>query len=478
MDFETLEALRQRTPAWRLLRADNAALVLSFLGQHFVEENRGATSATDVAAALDEHLYALNTDPAEPRFPKAPLAYLEDWSAPDAGWLRRFYPATSEEVHYEVTPDFEKANTWVESLRSRPFVGTESRLHTVVDLLRQIVHGTQTDPKLRLAELRRRRDEIDAEIAAVEGGDVPVMDATGVRDRYQQLSVTARELLSDFREVEENFRSLDRSARERIATWEGSKGELLSGLVGSRADIAGSDQGRSFQAFYDFLLSDTRYDELAELLAQASSLDAVETDGRLRSIHHEWSEAAERAQRTVRHISEQLRRFLDDQVWVENRRVLDLVRTVETAALAVRATPPDFGLALDEPGVAIALPFERPLFDARPASTVESLLPPEPAEELDTEALFTQDFVDPTRLIEQVRTVVPPRSSVLLDDLVGLFPIEQGAAEIVGYLALHDDEILVELDETGETLLDYHPPGAEQHQTRRARLPRATVRRR
>ena len=26
MDFETLDALRQRNPAWRLLRADNAAL--------------------------------------------------------------------------------------------------------------------------------------------------------------------------------------------------------------------------------------------------------------------------------------------------------------------------------------------------------------------------------------------------------------------------------------------------------------------
>ena len=87
-----------------------------------------------------------------------------------------------------------------------------------------------------------------------------------MRDRYQQFTTTARELLSDFREVEENFRRLDRAARERIATWDGAKGELLNELVGSRSEITNSDQGHSFQAFYDFLLSASRQQELTDLL--------------------------------------------------------------------------------------------------------------------------------------------------------------------------------------------------------------------
>ena len=101
--------------------------------------------------------------------------------------------------------------------------------------------------------------------------------------------------------------------------------------MGSRSQITSSDQGHSFQAFYEFLLSDARQEELTERLRQVVGLDAVEVDPRMRGIHHDWSEAAERAQRTVRQISEQLRRFLDDQVWMENRRVLDLVREVEAA---------------------------------------------------------------------------------------------------------------------------------------------------
>lgn len=480
MDYTAIEALRQHHAAWRLLRAGNATLILSFLGDYFVESNRGASAVSEVAAALDDQLYALNAelaaDDGTARFPKEPRSYLEDWSAAEAGFLRRFYPPGDDEVHYEVTPAFEKAYAWVTSLQGRSFVGTESRLHTVVELLRQIVRGTESDPDVRLADLRRRRDEIDAEIAAVESGEVAVLDPTGVRDRYQQLSATARELLADFREVEENFRRLDRSAREQIASWDGAKGQLLGDLVGARSQITGSDQGRSFQAFYEFLLSGDRQEELGRLLAQVSALEAIQADSRLRTIHHDWSEAAERAQRTVRQISEQLRRFLDDQVWLENRRVVDLVRAVESAALDVRTNPPCLGLEVDEPGLEIVLPFDRPLYTPPVAAEVESVIPVDD-DQVDTDLLFSQTFVDQTRLIENIRAVLPQRSSALLSDIIELYPIEQGAAEIVGYLALDDEGVVVEMDEDDETLLEFTDP-ADPELTKRARLPKVTVTRR
>jgi Protein of unknown function (DUF3375) len=53
------------------------------------------------------------------RYPKEPRAYLEDWAAADAAYLRRFYPPGDDEVHYEVTPAFEKACAWVMTLKGR-----------------------------------------------------------------------------------------------------------------------------------------------------------------------------------------------------------------------------------------------------------------------------------------------------------------------------------------------------------------------
>nr|WP_050815307.1 DUF3375 family protein [Dietzia alimentaria] len=73
----------------------------------------------------------------------------------------------------------------------------------------------------------------------------------------------------------------------------------------------------------------------------------------MRTVHHGWAEAAERTQQTVRNISEQLRRFTDDQVWLENRRVLDRVRQNETSAMQVREGElPDPGLELEETRIA------------------------------------------------------------------------------------------------------------------------------
>ena len=82
--------------------------------------------------------------------------------------------------------------------------------------------------------------------------------------------------------------------------------------------------------------------------------------------------------------------------------------------------------------------------DARPAARVESLLDPDADDEADVTALFSQTFVDQARLADNIRAAVPERGSALLDDIVRVYPVEQGAAEIVGYLALAADDLEVD----------------------------------
>jgi len=145
-------------------------------------------------------------------------------------------------------------------------------------LLRQIAQGTESDPAKRLDQLERRKQDI-AQLR--EDPQAGLLDRTAVRERYQQFAATARDLLADFRQVEENFRALDRSARERIATWQGSKGELLAELVHGRSMIDSSDQGRSFQAFYDLLLSTSGQEELSMLLERLTGIVELGADRRL-----------------------------------------------------------------------------------------------------------------------------------------------------------------------------------------------------
>lgn len=450
MNHDDVEALRRDNAAWRLLRADSAPLVLSFLGRVFVEQNVRVIGEAELVSLLDDTLYELNSGHVPPRYPRAPKAYLDAWSAPEAGWLRKYYTPGSDEPQYDATPSVEKAVGWVAALRGRSFVGTESRLNTVFELLRQLAHGTESDPDVRLADLEARRAALDAEIAQVRQGIVPVLDAGAQRDRYQQFAAMAAELLSDFREVEDNFRGLDRDLRERITGWDGAKGELLDQVVGSRDAIAESDQGRSFHAFYDFLLSRERQDEFTDLVTKVQSLDAVSAvaggDRRMRRIHYDWLDAGERTQATVRVLSEHLRRFLDDQVWLENRRVMDLLRSIEGHALAVRDLGPDLEMTIGGVSVDIAMPMERPLFRPQSVAKIDSENVIAGSVDFDTSRLFDQVHVDPERLAAGVREALLHESQVSLADLVAAHPLDQGLAELVTYLSLDDPRFAQVLD--------------------------------
>jgi Protein of unknown function (DUF3375) len=476
LDYDEVSWLRGHSPAWRLLRADNSPLILSFLYRVFVEGNAGSIAATELASRLDDELYALNerfADEGPPHYPKSAKAYLDDWASPEVGWLRKFYPRDSDEPYFDSTPAVEKALQWVQGLSERFFVGTESRLNTVFLLLRQIVHGTDADPDSRVAQLMAQRRAIDDEIARVQAGDFELLDASAVRDRYQQLSVTARELLADFREVEANFRRLDRQLREKIAGWQGGKGELLDDVLGSRESISGSDEGRSFQAFYDFLLSQSRQEELAALLNAVHGLEAItHADPRLGKIHYDWLDAAGRTQATVRQLSEQLRRFLDDQVWFENRRVMDVLRSIEGHALALREEHRvPVTTEIDGAAPVIRLPMERPLYSPVRKARIDSDAVADADEEADPTMLFDQVYVDREVLREGVLRALRHVAQVGLADLIADRPLERGLAELITYMSLQDDVVRVVFDEAHREQVSWQDPDG---QPRQATLPRVT----
>jgi flagellar motility protein MotE (MotC chaperone) len=458
VDYRTLNSLRQKHPAWRLLTADYAPLIVSFLHYTFVAPNVRTLAQPELASRLDDYLYSLRTDLGEDAFPKEAASYLESWAADEHAWLRKYYPPDSDVPHFDITPATEKAIDWLASFSQRQFVGTESRLMTIFELLRQLVEGTEKNPWARIAELERRKNEIDSEIDRIRKGHPYQLDATRIKERFLQIALTARGLLSDFREVEQNFRDLDRAVRERIATWEGGKGVLLEEIFGDRDAIVDSDQGKSFRAFWDFLMSPARQEELTELLSKIFGLEpvkALQPDRRLLRVHYDWLQAGEVAQRTVAKLSEQLRRYLDDKAWLENRRIMQLIREIEQTALSIRDRPPDVRIIeLDDLAPDINLTMDRPLFEPplRPQIEEEALAG---EEDVPYDALFSNVYVDKARLVANIRHALQIRSQISLDELVKLHPLEQGLAELVTYFSLAAENGDAIIDDTQRQTLTW-----------------------
>lgn len=477
VDYTTLETLRAHHPAWRLLASPHAPLVASFLHRVFVGPNVRVLDAGTLTEALEDELFALRQTRGDDAYPQSAMHYLNDWASPDKGWLRKFYASGSDEPQFDLTPATEKALTWLNTLTQRSFVGTESRLRTLFDLLRQMREGSDADQVRRLDELQRRRNEIDAEIQRVQAGELPLLDETAIKDRFQQFTQLARELLSDFREVEHNFRQLDRRVRERIALWEGAKGDLLEDVMGQRDAITDSDQGRSFRAFWDFLMSPQRQEELSELLEYVLGLDTVETlkpDTRLQRIHYDWLEAGEHTQRTVAQLSHQLRRFLDDQAWLENRRIMEVLHDIEVKALGLRETAPT-GAIIDiiEPGADIHLPLERPLYSPSQRPSIAVTVLDDSGIDIDASALYDQMRIDQAGLERNIRQALMQQNQITLRELTASYPLTQGLAELLTYLQLGSEDFSAQVDESiSETILWESRAPSGSGVIRQARLPR------
>ncbi|QNE13864.1 DUF3375 domain-containing protein [Pseudarthrobacter sp. NBSH8] len=454
MDFYAINALRENHAGWSLLRAQNAPLAVSFFIKAFTGPNQRDIGRQELIDHLDDVLFGLREVFGEDKYPRPAGEYLDEWAAPERAWLRKYYIPGQDEPRYDLTAAAEDVVRWVESLSGRDFVATQSRLTSIFAVLKALVQQSETDPEVRLAELQRQRDGIDAEMQRIKDGNIRVMTGPEALDHFQQLTTLAKDLLSDFREVEQNFRKLDRQVREQIATWDGSQGELLASIFANQQDISGSLQGRTFQGFWDYLMSPQLRTELRDLLHRATRIDALAKLDNLHAVtnlHQDWLPAVEQTQATVRQLSQQMRRLLDDKVFLENKRIMQLVRSIESGALGTREVPPSgVFMEIAAQSVDVALPFERPLYEPSRRIMVDDVVVAANDAEVDAGALFSQFHVDTERLKSNIDDVLAGTEQATLGEVASAHPLSQGLAEIVAYyqLATESDWASINPDES------------------------------
>ncbi|MDP1633677.1 MAG: DUF3375 family protein, partial [Gallionellaceae bacterium] len=231
------------------------------------------------------------------------------------------------------------------------------------------------------------------------------------------------------------------------------------------------------RAFWDFLMSSSRQEELTVLLDRVLILPPVvelKPDARTRRVHYDWLAAGEHAQRTVAQLSQQLRRFLDDQAWLENRRIMDILHGIEAKALALRDVQPDGKVMSIADTVAdIELPMERPLYTPVSKPLIADMELASGDADVDAAALYSQIVVDKAQLARHIRHALQDRSQVTLRELIARQPLQPGLAELVAYLQLAGDIFKTVVDEeVTETIVwRYGGPDCQDY-AKQARLPR------
>lgn len=445
MYHDELQSTLRQSAAVKLLQSQNAPLIISFLVAQFKLKQRVTIPHTELSEYLTAYLEALQeSHPA--LYGGTAVTYLRIWCDDDHRFLRRYYENDSDDPVYELTPDTERAIAWVEELQKSDFVGTESRFLRIFDLLQDIVTYSTEDVTARLAQLEKEKAQLQAQIDAIKAtGQIEQYSQTQIKERFFEANDVARRLLADFREVEENFRAIARQVQEQQLALEARKGQIVRHVLEADSALKESDQGRSFYAFWEFLISAQRQEELQELLTAVyqlpdlQQLDPAQTI-RLRRLKRSLIDAATKIVESNRRLGEQLRKLLDEQNLAEARRVMELATEIKQMAVSLAANPPDdktFIWVEAEP--LIDMPWERPLWtppltstyaDAEPAAAVLDL------SAANLEALFSQFYVDKSRLRRHIAALLEQKPAVTLGEITAVYPITQGLAEVITYISL------------------------------------------
>ena len=110
------------------------------------------------------------------------------------------YEVITGEMFLELTSDSERALKWMEELNPKEYVGTESRFNNIYRLLEELSTGVNENPEDRIRELKEEKRKIDSEIREIEiSGKVKTLNSFQIEERFYQVSMAARELLSEFK---------------------------------------------------------------------------------------------------------------------------------------------------------------------------------------------------------------------------------------------------------------------------------------
>lgn len=470
--FFQIAQLRQRHPAWRLLNAQHAPLIISFLHRSFIAKDRRSLAFPEAVSLLEDYLHELRASLREDGPARTAKEYIGQWSGGDTPFLTLRYGKNSQIPEVDLTAGAEKAIRWVEEqLEGRTFVGTESRLLAIFRLMEDLVQHTETDREKVLERLRQKKAEVEEDIRRAEQGELITHDSTQIKERFFQLEDTVRQLLGDFRQVEETFRDLDRRTRERAVSGDDGKGKFLDEVFGQHDAISDSDQGRSFQAFWDLLLRGDTREEFHLLLEHLRKLQERQGLSPSASIHGFLDSlllAGDKIKRVTNQLTAQLRKYLDDRALLESRRVMELVQSIEKKAALFGAAIPKGNFAyLDELRPELSLDLSRPLFDVESDRAIESR--PDEAGESEQRLvplarLFEAQGVDEERLKQNIERWMGSSGQVPLRDILAAAPLEKGLAELVTYLKIASERKNSIFNPHAREVVTYRGPDGKEKQ--------------
>ncbi len=423
--------LKSEHAAWRLLKADNAPLILSFVSELFREESEIPFGQARVV--LQSELDRLMDEGR--KVDKAAGAYLREWTA--SGWLREL------DDRLTCTDACDVALRFCQGLEQRDVNASASHLRIVQDAVTQLAVELSPNPKERIALLEHKKAALQREIDNLTAGVVHELPEMEQRERMREVYQLASVLTGDFRRVEDEIRSLDQNLRVQMIESGGSRGDVILALLEKEQMLAESDAGRAFDGFFQLLCDQNRSvefrEQLRSILARPAAQHLSAEEARfLRYLVRELTRESKRVFQVRRRTEESLRAYIESDVHMENRAVGRLLHQLEQLAVQFNARD----IRLETP-ILLNLPS-----GSVKVRSIDSMRLRTPEEQLDISSIQAQvnhanpsesmlDCLETVQIIEvagKMRETLCQEGPMTVAMMMQQHMIEAGLEELVAYL--------------------------------------------
>ncbi len=258
-----LLGLKKHHPAWQLLVAHTGPLVIASLKTLFDESLDGI----DIEAAhqLLSEMLQLSHEAGEI---ESGGNYLLEARREVRQWIRRSL-VVEREGRLIATDALEATFRFVDGLDNRIMSSTASRLSIVQREIENLESTLNPDPKSRERVIRHKIATLEAELAAVQRGEMKLLPEQAAIEAIREVYNLAMGLRNDFRRVEDSYREADQRLRKSIISEQSHRGDIVDTLLESHDQLIQTNEGKVFEAFQQQLV---RSVELSNMKQQIRSL--------------------------------------------------------------------------------------------------------------------------------------------------------------------------------------------------------------
>ncbi len=476
-----LDSTLKSDPALLLLRTPSALFVIPFLYGQFRKNNLATIPSedleTNLSVFLQENIEAqkvlgkeldseISSDNLKENadYKLRARRYISLWCSEEKEYIRRYYNSQNIPV-LELTPSLERLFSFLEEIEPKKFVGTESRFRTILFQLRELYQNINEDPETRIAQLKKQRKQIDEEIKQIqETGIVKTYTDVQVQERIEEIVRNSRSLLAEFRQVEENFRTILQEIYKKQSEIEATKGSILGYTLDTDLKMRQSAQGQSFSSFWSFIAQD-KDNEIAFL--SRSITQSVKTDSNdfLLYLKRNLYNSGQKIIEQNRILTERLNRILKQENASERQQIKELTTEIKGLMRSYLEKYGDEKSQLSENAMTV---------QTRPATffpqSRKPVLPEKNSEfteisSFDTKntniadftELFNQFYIDEKELYANIESFRAKNGAgqFTLKDLLASFPIQKGLSELVAYFAIANKEKYISVDCEKEDEISY-----------------------